>query len=187
MKKRQIFSILILTVLLLNFSLAVTQTTKSSANPISSFMQKEVSSPLFKFIGAPEQLPMQNLIIYMLILFVIIIIIYDVLEITGIFNKKLINMSISIIITLIGIQQKIIYNLIQPLLNITSIANSLNYIGIGTIILIAVVMIVGLKVLKNTIFKKMKEDVDKEKAEERAEKIRLQRRVQDIEAKAAGI
>lgn len=186
MKKSLIIYILIFTILI-NFCSGASRTIDTSSNPINTFMQKEVSSTFLKFIGTPEQLPMQNLIIYIMILCMVIVIIYDILEITGIFSKKMINLSISIIITLIGVQQKIIYNLIQPLLTITSLTNNINYIGIGTVILIAIGIIIGLKVLKNTVFKKMKEDVDKEKTEERAEKIRTLRKRQDIEAIAAGI
>ncbi len=192
MKKRQIFLILVLTVLLLNFSLAATQTLPKntsttntlSSNPISSFMQKEISSEAFKIIGAPATIPFQTLLIYLLFILIAYIIITDLLNGVSLFDKSWYNYTIGLIVVLLGVYSGTAYKLILAFTKIqfTSIAAT----GVTYYIILG---ILGAYLLIRTFFKIVKRNkrTNEEKAEERADKIRLLRKAQDIEARAAGI
>jgi hypothetical protein len=192
MKKVQLISILILTVLLANFCIAENttnmpaNTTKATntSNPITNFMQKEISSPSFKFIGAPAQLIYQNLIIYLLFILIAYIIIADILNSINLFDKKWISRAIGLIIILVGVYSSKMYEFLifattMGFANMFASATK-QYIILGILgaYLIARVLI---KILRNS------DIINKEKIEAEADRLRTLRKVQDIEAKAEGI
>jgi len=194
MRKIAILLILTLTILLSNFTAALNTTnpisitnstnTITTTNPITAFMQKETSSGLFKFIGTPEMLTHQRLIIYLLFILVAYILITDVLSATDLFDKKWISNAISLIIILLGTYSGTSYKLITSLLDIEFksifITTAFYYILLG--------IIIGYLFLR-TFIKTIKRNnrTNEEKIEERAEKIKALKKIQDIEARAAGI
>jgi len=165
-----------------NISQNVTQ--NAISNPITNFMQKQTSSEFFKFIGAPTQLTNQDLILYLLFILVVYIIIADILNGVGLFDKKWIQNSISLIVVLIGIYSGGTYKMITSFTKIgfTSLyATTITYYIIAGIICGFLIIRLFIKIIKRN------GRTSEEKAEERADKIRLLRKAQDIEARAAGI
>lgn len=175
-------TILILTILLSNFAIATNTT--SSSNPINNFMQREIISDSFKFIGAPQTLTNQNLIIYLLFILIAYIIITDILNSINLFDKKWISNAISLIIVLIGLSSGQIYVFLTYATTIgfagVFATKFASYIILG-ILIIYLIIRVFVKIIKRN------SRTNQEKADERAAKIATLRKIQDIEATAAGM
>lgn len=192
MKKVQVSSILLLTILLINFSSALNLTgtttnitkTGNNSNPIIAFMQGEVTSQTFKIIGAPEKLTHQNLIIYLLFIFIAYIILIDLLNGINLFGKKWITSAISLIVILLGIYSGTMYNFIT---NVVKFGFGSAYLATITpyiaIVIIAAYLVIRLlvKIIKRS------NGLDKEKAEAFGDKMKTLKKVREIEMKAEGI
>jgi len=185
MKKRPITLSFLLSFLILStYVSAQTTTIVMAQNPIAAFMQKEISSSFFKFIGAPIALPFQTLLIYLLFILIAYIIITDLLNGVNLFEKKGFNYAISLIVVLIGIYSGATYSLIIKITQIQFLslaATGIVYYLILAILIVYLIIRTFIKILKR------KNRTSEERAEERAEKIKLLKRAQDLEARTAEI
>jgi hypothetical protein len=146
-------------------------------------MQAEATSSLFKFIGAPESLLNQNLIIYLLLILIAFIVISDILSSINLFEKKWIQSMISFIIVLIGVSSGKMYQFLAGILEAGFQASYFSPF-------IMWVVVIGYFVIRGIILilkKRRFSSGQKEKIERLGEKIRALRKIQDIEAVSRGI
>ncbi len=182
MKKRLITSFLLLGFLIFSAIVsAQTTDTATTANPIKTFMEKEISSETLRIIGAPTTLPFQTLLIYLLFIIIVYVIILDLLNSVNLFEKKRYNYAIGLIVVILGVYTGITYNLIITLTEIQF--TSLALTGVGFYITLGVL---AAYLLIRTLVKIIKRNnrTDEEKVEERVRKLKHLRRMQDIEAMA---
>jgi hypothetical protein len=186
MKKERFILMTLLCFLALSTFVAAqtTNTATSTTNPISDFMQKEITSEAFKIIGAPENVLFQNLIIYILFVLIAYLVVTDLLNGVSLFEKNWINYAIGLIVVLLGVYSGAAYNLILAFTKIQFIgmaATGITYYLILAILAGYLVIRTLLKIIRRS------KRTSQEKAEERASKIETLRKIQDIEAKARGI
>lgn len=191
MKQMRISAILLLTVLLINFSAALnitnsSQTTQigSTTNPINAFMQGQISSESFKIIGAPTQLSHQNLIIYLLFILIAFIIIVDILKGADIFNQKWINSAISLIVVLLGVYSGTMYRFLS---SITEFGFQSTYLALITPYIVLAIIATYLVIRIFVKILKRNKGFDKENIEEYGDKMKTLKKIQDIEMKARGM
>jgi hypothetical protein len=149
-------------------------------------LNQKISNPNLTIIGIHEETTLRNIIVIVCLLIIIIMMLYDLIKTTGLIKNNLINLSIAIIISLIGTYGGVLYKTTKYLssLSDTILASSKSsLIGLVLILIIAITIFVTLKFF----MKFLRKDIAKSKEEERVSRLETLKKIQDIEMTARNI
>jgi len=158
----------------------------NSTSQSTQFLEQKISNPTLTIVGIHEETTLKNIIIVTCLLIMAIAMLYDLIRTAGLISNNLINFFIALLLSLIGSYNGILYNITKNLSSLSDTILKSSKSGILGLILILVIAITVFVVLKFFI-KFIRKDIAKSKEEERLDKLKTLRKVQDIEMTARNI
>jgi hypothetical protein len=173
------FILSILCLLIVNI-FSVYATSENTSVQTLQILEQKISNPNLSILGIHEEITLKNLIVVGCLLIMVIAMLYDLMSTAGFIKNNLINLSIAIIISLIGTYGGVLYNITKYLSSISDTIFASSKSGALGLILVLVIAITIFIVLK-FFMKFIRKDIAKSKEEERTNKLETLRKLQDIE------